>query len=251
MGAWRRLIGRLGFLVAVFVTAYLGGTLGWLGTREVRASHNFVDFLVDNGITAGCQLAPPLYCGAQPVTRGQMAVFLKKLADLSCIRREGNDVIFEGCNVHVRSGAGATDAPVNGLGNLIVGYNESSSGPPENRTGSHNLVVGPWHTYSSYGGFVAGRNNAVTGPSASVSGGFTNTASSDFASVSGGISNTASGDFASVSGGSANTATGSRASVSGGSANTATGSRASVSGGSNRAATAAYDWVAGGLFQNF
>jgi hypothetical protein len=72
--------------------------------------HRPVDFLVDNGITAGCQLAPPLYCGAQPVTRGEMAVFLKKLADLFCMRREGNDVIFEGCNVHVRSGAGATDA---------------------------------------------------------------------------------------------------------------------------------------------
>jgi hypothetical protein len=245
MGAWKRLLGRLGFLVAVFVTAYLGGTLGWLGTREVRANHNFGDvpdsaffhdfvaFLVDNNITAGC--ASGKFCGEDPVTRGQMAVFLKKLADLSCIRREGNDVIFEGCNVHVRSGAGATEAPVNGLGNLIVGYNESSPGPPENRTGSHNLVVGPRHTYSSYGGFVAGFNNAVTGPSASVSGGFSNTASDSYAGVSGGIVNTASGVAASVSGGSANTASG---------------NFASVSGGSHGSATGEDDWVAGGLFQN-
>src|SRR5262245_40594462 len=92
MRHWRSLVGQVGFLMAVFVTAYLGGTLGWLGTREVRASHNFSDvpdsafyhdfvqFLVDNGITAGC--APGLFCGEAPVTRGQMAVFLKKLSDL-------------------------------------------------------------------------------------------------------------------------------------------------------------------------
>jgi hypothetical protein len=92
MGAWKRLLGRLGFLVAVFVAAYLGGTLGWLGTREVRASHNFadvpdgyfahdfVDFLVDNGLTAGC--GGGNFCPEQPVTRGQEAVFLKKFLEV-------------------------------------------------------------------------------------------------------------------------------------------------------------------------
>src|SRR5262245_25011799 len=92
MARWNRLLGRLGFLVAVFVTAYLGGAPGWLGTREVRASHNFSDvpdsafyhafvqFLVDNGITSGCALG--LFCGEAPVTRGQIAVFLKKLSDV-------------------------------------------------------------------------------------------------------------------------------------------------------------------------
>jgi hypothetical protein len=41
--------------------------------------HDFVDFLVDNGITSGC--GPGLYCGESPVTRGQIAVFLTRLAD--------------------------------------------------------------------------------------------------------------------------------------------------------------------------
>src|SRR5262245_1997369 len=202
MTHWRRAIGRVSFVVAVFVAAYMGATLGWLGIREVRASHNFgdvpdsafyhafVQFLVDNGITSGC--APGRFCGEDPVTRGQMAVFLKKLSDLvgqgatiPCLRQEGNEVIFEGCNVHVRSGAGATDAAVNGRGNLIVGYNEELPSP-EDRTGSHNLVVGRFHAYSSFGGLVAGNNNTVAGPEASVSGGISNTARGFGASVSGG-----------------------------------------------------------------
>ena len=64
----------------------------------------------------------------------------------------GPHVIFEGANVHVRSGAGATaegcglvEPPcptLTGLGNLVVGYNETRSEPSVDRSGSHNLVVG-------------------------------------------------------------------------------------------------------------
>ena len=260
MGTCGRLLGRIVLILAVFVAGYLGAKLGMLGTREVGASHNFSDvpdsafyhdfvqFLVDAGITSGCSVAPPLYCGEQSVTRGQMAVFLQRLAALSCLRREGTDVIFEGCNIHIRSGSGATDAAINGLGNLIVGYNEAE--PDDVRTGSHNLVVGRLHTYSSYGGFVAGLDNALSGPHASVSGGRRGTASGSAASVSGGNTNTASGINASVSGGSVNTASGPSASVSGGEGNEASGDAASVSGGTNRTAPGLWDWVAGGLFQS-
>jgi hypothetical protein len=92
MGTSRRLFGRVVLILAVFVAGYLGATVGALGTRDVGASHNFSDvpdnafyhdfvqFLVDNGITAGC--GPGLFCGEQAVTRGQTAVFLKKLSDL-------------------------------------------------------------------------------------------------------------------------------------------------------------------------
>ena len=34
-----------------------------------------------------------------------------------------DDVIFTGCNVHVQNGQGETDSS-NGVGNLIIGYNE-------------------------------------------------------------------------------------------------------------------------------
>src|SRR5262249_49448897 len=95
-------------------------------------------------------------------------------------------------NLQIVSGAGATDASVNGRGNLIVGYNAKPHDTSGGRTGSHNLVVGDEHAYPSFGGLVAGRHNAITGKSASVTGGEDNTASANFASVTGGQLNTAS-----------------------------------------------------------
>jgi len=148
----------------------------------------------------------------------------------------GPHILFTGANVHVRSGAGSTDEGVGvggtptGLGNLIVGYNEQLPSPVP-RTGSNNLIVGPFHEFSSVGGFVAGRRNTIGNMSASVSGGQINTASGFAASVSGGGPNTASGNFASVSGGGGNTASGDLASVSGGGSNTAGGQVSTVSGG--------------------
>ena len=87
----------------------------------------------------------------------------------------GTDAYFSGFNVHIQSGTGATDGPLNGRGNLIVGYNKASNG--QTRTGSHNLIVGDEHEYTSFGGFVAGLANRVTGVYASVSGGEDNTTS--------------------------------------------------------------------------
>ena len=110
-------------------------------------------------------------------------------------------VILTGVNVHVRSGSGTTNGPVNGLGNLLVGYNEEPMGlAPEDRGGSHNLITGNQHSYPSYGGLVAGTINKISGQFASVSGGIDNTASDFAASLSGGIGNTASAYAASVSG---------------------------------------------------
>ena len=63
---------------------------------------------------------------------------------------DGPHIIFgkegTGVNVHVRDGSGGTDGAVNGLGNLIVGYNEDSG---DTRSGSHNLVVGQGRGSSS------------------------------------------------------------------------------------------------------
>ena len=39
---------------------------------------NYIQGLVDDGITAGCGDDPPLYCPDLPVTRAQMAVFIWK-----------------------------------------------------------------------------------------------------------------------------------------------------------------------------
>jgi hypothetical protein len=168
---------------------------------------------------------------------------------LQNVTRSGNDITFSGVNVHVVNGTGTTYGTVNGLGNLIVGYNElRSSG--NDRTGSHNIVVGSRQNYSSYGGLVAGYQNAISGAYASVSGGYFNAASSSGASVSGGYSNTASYFYASVSGGYLNTASGNRASVSGGHSNTASGTYSSISGGRNNEASGQYSFVGGGGGEN-
>jgi hypothetical protein len=52
---------------------------------DVPTNHPFFQFieaLHASGITGGCQSAPPLYCPDNPVTRGQMAVFLAKALGL-------------------------------------------------------------------------------------------------------------------------------------------------------------------------
>jgi hypothetical protein len=146
-------------------------------------------------------------------------------------------------NLQIVSGAGATFSIPNGVGNLLVGYDEArtfgdpvcSDGfyPDESsclsagrvwslvhKSGSHNVVIGQWHNYSQYAGLVAGSTNTVNGSNASVLGGFGNTASGLGSSVSGGSSNIASGSVS------------------------------SVSGGNQRSATGLDDWVAGALFQD-
>jgi hypothetical protein len=53
---------------------------------DVPTSHpffRFIEALKDSGITGGCNAAPPMFCPDQPVTRGQMAVFLASALGLS------------------------------------------------------------------------------------------------------------------------------------------------------------------------
>ncbi len=225
---------------------------------------------------------------ALAATQAELAAAQAKLVHVSVEQGainglNGPHMIVEGCNLHLRSGSGDTEdaGGLTGLGNLIVGYNEL---PPtvlsHGRAGSHNVVIGMEHEYSSYGGFVAGVSNDVTGAAStvsggqlneaggfsssvsagigntasglgsSVSGGATNEATADGASVSGGGLNTASGESSSVSGGFSNEANNDGASVSGGSNNTASGQTASVSGGSGRTATNTDDWAAGTLSED-
>ena len=116
--------------------------------------------------------------------------------------RVGNDIYIDGANLHVRNGTGSTKGDVNGLGNLIVGYNESrGEWGTDDRTGSHNIVTGSQHNYSSFGGLVAGHWNTISGPMASVSGGYSNEAIVSYASVAGGRNNIASGYYSFVAGG--------------------------------------------------
>jgi hypothetical protein len=168
---------------------------------------------------------------------------------LEPLSREQNEIFITGANLHIVNGLGQTDCgPVpdcpNGLGNLIVGYNELR-GAGDVRTGSHNVVVGTRHNFSRFGGIVVGILNEISGDFAVVSGGQRNTASGFAAAVSGGGDNTASGALSSVSGGFFNAASGAISSVSGGGDNTASGPQSSVSGGGNITQETEQGWAAG------
>ncbi len=157
----------------------------------------------------------------------------------------GPDVFFTGFNVHVAIGTRARlDPPINGRGNLLLGYNAGS----QDRGGSHNLIVGDQHSYISFNGLAGGRGGTLSGPDATISAGASNTASATAASVSGGQSNRVTHDFASVSAGHRNLASNVYASVSGGEDNIAQGAAASVSGGNHNHATGPGAAICGGQF---
>ncbi len=160
------------------------------------------------GATWGCAfvgIVGAFVLGLSPEARAQFGVTLGNLnVRLTAVETKtqfvsvsDGQMFVTGTNLHIRSGSGTTDGVVNGRGNLIIGYNEvSASG--DDRSGSHNMVLGNFHDYSSYGGLVVGQNNRILGPFASVSGGQFNTARGDFASVGGGDDNTANGNGSAV-----------------------------------------------------
>lgn len=228
---------------------------------------------MQNTITAQATTIATLQSNMSAV-QANTVLDLDEVLELTIDPRTGQSTArFSGVNVQVVNGEGTTPTR-NGVGNLIIGYNElpglaqfcslgeyntnyttcvSNGGTwaANQRSGSHNLILGNRNGYTGFGGLVAGFNNIVNGIYASVSGGSANIASGDTAAVSGGLFNKASGGQAVVSGGESNTASGLRASVSGGNANTASGNGASVSGGTNRSATGLDDWRAGSLFENY
>jgi hypothetical protein len=152
---------------------------------------------------------------------------------------------FSSVNVQVVSGSGKTDASPNGMGNLVIGYDENAVN--HQQTGSHYLILGEEQTFTSYAGILGGRDNAITAPFASVSGGYFNVVSGPDSSISGGAENTAGGEHTSVSGGSLNSAFGPDSSISGGDENTALGEGSSVSGGRLNSASGNFASIFGGV----
>lgn len=131
-------------------------------------------------------------------------------------------VLFTGVNVQVVNGV-SQETP-NGLGNLIVGYNNPrvagwvgcSDGQfvdmtacqtnghvwaVNHKTGSHNLVVGDRNAYSQTGALLAGYNNMVNRNYGSITGGQENLAEGLGSTVSGGARNQAFANYSNVSGG--------------------------------------------------
>lgn len=257
----------LGIFVGALVTGSVPVSSASSGEITVCVRKNGAMYMIgENFKRSDCRKGEQLIAfnaQGQVGQQGPQGVAGKDGTTIPCVHTEGNDVYFDGCNVHVRDGSGDTFATTNGLGNLIIGYNEDTGGPHD-RMGSHNLVIGPYHTFSSFGGIVAGQFNTISAGSASVlggvgnvangvqsviSGGSGNISTGNSSSVSGGTFNTASGDNSSVSGGKYNETGGNASSISGGDHNTATANQSSVSGGRERTATGFFNWTAGALFQ--
>ncbi len=164
---------------------------------------------------------------------------------LEGVSRTDSAIVISGANLQVVDGSGNTAGATNGLGNIIIGYNEGTA--ETQRTGSHNLIVGIGHAWTSFSGIVAGENNLISARAACVLGGKDNQATQLYSSVCGGSDNTASGQYASVGGGFSNTASGTNAAISGGCENSATNTYSAVSGGQAGVASGFWSSVTGGF----
>lgn len=153
----------------------------------------------------------------------------------------------DGANLQVVNGLGATFV-TNGLGNLIVGYNEQS--PQCDLAGSHNVVLGMANQYSqnSFAGLIGGQDNMLLGEYNTVLGRF-NTANDPNSAVFGGVFNDAL-QGGTIINGDGNLANGYNTTIVGGQFNITTGSNAVVGGGLSRSATGAHDFVAGSIFED-
>ena len=189
--------------------------------------------------------------GALATIRGLEAEEEEVLSHLSLVQLPLDDqgagartIRISGANLQVVNGSGST-AAADGLGNLIIGYQETRESGND-RSGSHNLVVGRQNNYSSWGGQVVGSSNTVRGLLSSVCGGEGNTASGDYSVVGGGVSNLADGPGSLVGGGRGNTATGIDSVISGGRENRAEGFISTVGGGGNNTASNQFSVIGGG-----
>lgn len=153
-------------------------------------------------------------------------------------------LLISGVNLQLVNGAGSTSA-VNGLGNLIVGYNESDSLTTE-RGGSHNLVMGRWNQYGSFSGIAHGLRNSVLDAESAVIAGSNNVVSGVRSAVLGGDQNTASGNKVVAMGGVQNEAKGSVSVAMGGENNEVDGTACIALGGRNNAALGGHDVLVGG-----
>ncbi len=200
---------------------------------------------------------------------------------------------FTACNVYIQDGLGSTSGvssdpilandifgggpnsnitiPVtNGLGNLIIGYNEHDPNANyQTCTGSHNLIIGGGNSYSSIGGIIGGVDNYSGAPFSSIFSGWLNQTTGLASSILSGASNTITGTLnasllggtaaaicggslnvvdavsSTICGGANNFANGENSSITGGEFNTANGASSSVSGGASITLNDQYGWAGG------
>ncbi|MGE3164134.1 MAG: hypothetical protein AB7O52_04470 [Planctomycetota bacterium] len=244
-------------------TAPAPGIFVW-GDANCDGSLNISDPVTILGYLFSSAPLPPA-CAQSFFAPDQLATLQEILPHLSRVELDDGlggtvpTIRLTGVNLQIVNGSGATNGNpaspnsvngmTNGTGNLIVGYNEFGTGG-NNRTGSHNLVVGSALQYERWGGAVLGQGNVIRGAWSSVTGGNANTAIGDYAAITGGLNNEAAGDYSSISGGQFNASSGDIGWVGGGNANEAAGVESCVSGGASNTALGAASAVSGGEFNS-
>ena len=206
---------------------------------------------------------------------------------LSLQNIDGNyTAVFTEMNVQIDNGLGTES--LNGLGNLYLGYNDTTPDTTEFcldaqyfnefqceegnsiwlsnvRTGSHNLILGKGHSYLGYGAIIGGKNNVSIGNYSSVLNGEANISAGKYSVVTSGEINRAIAEYSVVlSGaynkaieeqsvvitGTSNTAEGFGAVVVTGQFNQALGTKSVVSGGWTNKTMGNYSSVSGGGMRN-
>ena len=178
------------------VTSLETALAGMVTQASLMSQYNAINVRLsdlDKKVAGGGSADPAL------VELAKLANYVK--VDLAVINGvKGPHVIFHDANVHVQSGLkGTTDevdpatgliraGGLTGMGNLFVGFNEEMALGSRVGAGSHNLIVGPFHTYTSTGGVVFGKENMVSAQSASVLGGRANQAMGNRSSILGSFS---------------------------------------------------------------
>jgi hypothetical protein len=115
-----------------------------------------------------------------------------------------------GINVQIVNGEGSTKT-ANCKGNLILGYNEPSSEMAVERSGSHNLVIGIRHNYSSYCGIVNGESNNMAAEYGAVLNGWECSVNASHVTMCSGYDHKGNGAYSTILSGFDNGGTGNRA----------------------------------------
>jgi hypothetical protein len=139
------------------------------------------------------------------------------LADENGVK--GPNISLVGVNLHLLSGSGLTSdysdggsAPNPlGRGNLFIGYDEPPQHPfaalaPGDRIGSHNLIIGRYNRFRSFGSIVSGEYNTVSGAESNIIGGGGNTIEGRWSTIVAGANSQILGGTVAMFGGNGNVA---------------------------------------------
>ena len=167
------------------------------------------------------------------------------LGDYVSVDDSAHTILVSGANLQVHNGYGANWS--NGLGNVIVGYNQlqAEQDPVDTRNGSHNMVIGNGHYYTGVHNLISGGTNRAFG-SAGVIFGYNNKTWDNANVVLGGGNNAAYGDACAILGGVLNVTNGVENVLIGGQSNQTNGQKNVVLGGMQNDASGDHGVIAGG-----